>query len=198
MDAGDVNCQDDASGGGNSWVGNTYTDFRDNPGWPTNFQITGLAGAIDWDGMAPGEAAIYGFNNTPGSMLVVSGRPAIGTTLTLGIDNPLGTQTAGATLGIFLFAPLADFNYPNGTPTPGMGMDGGFAETLVNLSTVDFSLSTVGGIWAGAGSPVTLSIPITDDPSVVGLTMYCQGLMFDPVGTITFGLTRGVDLSIGY
>ncbi|MEW6074400.1 MAG: right-handed parallel beta-helix repeat-containing protein [Planctomycetota bacterium] len=198
--ASNVNCRDDAAALGNDWVGNTYTDFRSNAGWPNYFLVTGAAGARDWDALAPAETAIYGAGNPAGSMMVVAGRPAIGTSFTLGVDNPLGTQAPGS-LGLFLFSTLPDANYPNGTPFPGWGMDGGAGQILINLTFVDWSISAVAGIWAGAGSPVPYTLPIPDEPAFVGLRLFAQGVILDlttPPPGIWIGLARAAELMIGY
>jgi hypothetical protein len=182
------------------WLGNTYTDYRTNAGWPSNYLVYGAAGCVDWDGMGPAEATLYGFNNVPGSMLVVSGRPAVGSTFTLGVDNPLGTQTANACLGLFMFAPYATAYYPNGVAVPGLGMDGGSGELLIDVGNIDFAISAMAGLWTGPGSPVTYTLMLPDDPFFVGLTYYCQGVLYDtsPTATIKIGVARAINLSIGY
>ena len=188
---GNINCKDDGAPGGNLWIDNTYTDYRSNANWPSNFLIPGLAGAVDWDAMGIAEATVYGMNNPPGSMRVLAGRPATGTTFIMGVDNPLGTMATNS-ICVFAFSGMADPNFPNGTPVP-WGMDGGGADLLLNPAGLVGAY--IAGLWSGPGSPAPFPLAIPDEPSLVGLPLYVQGAL---AGGGAIGLSRGLQLQLGY
>ena len=144
-------------------------------------------------------ATVYGCGSNPaGSLSVVSGAPAIGTTMTLGVDNPVGTQAEGSVPFLFLaFAP--DTNFPCGTPMSGFGMSGPGAagELLIGLSPP--VLVVTGSPWSGPGIPALIGIAIPNDPALIGIDVFAQGLLFDASSAlgITFGVTEGIRLSVG-
>jgi len=194
------NCRDDASPTGNDWTANTYSDFATNPGWPDHYLVPGLAGALDDGALEPGAIVLYGSVNPPGSLVVLSGRSAIGTSFEIGIDNPLGSQAVGS-LALYLMSCAPDPNYPDGTLLPGHGMDPslGYGELLISLRDLDDSLARW-GIWSGPGSPFRCTVHLPDDPRLVGRTVYTQGAILDTVsqGEPWVGLTTGAELRIGY
>jgi hypothetical protein len=110
--------------GDNAWFGSAVATNGDRDGNGVTDLVVGQWGDDDggtesgavWlvDLAPPLQAAvsIYGCANPPGSLSVLAGEPALGTTVTLGIDNPLGTQNPGA-LPIFALA-LG----PSGWPRP--------------------------------------------------------------------------------
>ncbi|MEM7310997.1 MAG: endonuclease [Planctomycetota bacterium] len=148
-----------------------------------------------------GTTTIYGCGVNPaGSLVVVSGTPTVDTTLTLGVDNPLGTQAPGSLTFIALsFAP--DALFPCGIPVPGLGMAGGGApgELLISFVPPSPFLSVTGVPWFSAGNPSAVPLPFPDNPNLVGFTVYAQGLIWDisPGATAPFGLTDGAALLIG-
>lgn len=141
----------------------------------------------------------YGCGANPdGSLAVLSGKPAIGTTLTLGVDNPRGTQAVGSIPFLYL-ALRADPWYPCGKLLPGFGQGGAGAsgELLLDLSTVFMRMT--GGSWKGAGEPVPFTVEIPSDPSLVGLEFRIQGVMVDMSAAygVRFGLTEALHGRIG-
>ncbi|MEE9126354.1 MAG: endonuclease/exonuclease/phosphatase family protein, partial [Planctomycetota bacterium] len=144
-------------------------------------------------------AIVYGCGSNPaGSLSVVSGAPAIGTTMTLGVDNPVGTQAAGSVPFLFLaFAP--DTNFPCGTPMSGFGMSGPGAagELLIGLSPP--VLVVTGSPWSGPGIPALIGIAVPNDLALIGIDVFAQGLLFDASSAlgVTFGVTEGIRLSVG-
>ena len=138
--------------------------------------------------------------NPVDSLAVVSGAPAAGTTLSLGLDNPLGTQAAGA-LTFLALTIGADPAYPCGSPVPGVGMSGPGAtgELLISTSGPNPFAVLSGEIWGGSGFPAIYSMPIPTDPVLAGVSVFAQGLIWDPaaIGGVELGLTDGLQLLIG-
>lgn len=151
----------------------------------------------------PASASEYGAGANPASSLVVlSGVPAINTSFSLGVDNPLGTQAVGS----FAVLALAGAQDPTfvatgtGTMVPGFGMSapGAPGELLVSLTPPNpIPPVMVGGPWTGAGNPVPFQLTVPNDKTLVGRTFFFQGLIFEPGGAITFGLTRAIATYIG-
>ena len=149
--------------------------------------------------IAPGSTTLYGCGVNPaGSMSVAGGSPAIGDTLELGLDNPLGTQAAGS-LTVLALAVAPDAAFPCGLGVPGLGMAGAGAvgELLVDFSIPGLLLN--GPAWAGPGSPAVFQLPIPCNPLLVGSTVYAQGAIVDPVAAqgVTVGLTDAVEILLG-
>lgn len=140
-----------------------------------------------------------GINPTE-SLSVLSGAPRIGQSLTLGIDNPLGTQAAGALPFLFI-STLPDANYPSGTPIPNFGMGGAGApgELLVSLVTPDPFFVVLGPAWTGPGTPSPITLEVPADAALVGLTDFAQALLLDPSSAfgVKFGLTEALAITIG-
>jgi hypothetical protein len=152
-------------------------------------------GRVGWPFPLPGQT----FNPT-GSLVVLAGRPATGTTLDVGVDNPAGSQPSGSAT-FFLLSAAADLNYPNGTLLPNFGMAGVDApgELLISLVASDLVLGLTGAPWAGPGQPSPFSLAVPDDPSLHGLRLYGQGFMLDPSASfgIKIGLTSAIEFRIG-
>ncbi|MEZ5965135.1 MAG: hypothetical protein R3F56_14975 [Planctomycetota bacterium] len=121
-----------------------------------------------------GVALIYGCINPPQSF-AVDGRPALGTTITFRVDNPLNTQAPGS-LSAFVFATRAQPGFPCGIGIPGFGMqgNGAWGELLVDIGTS--SLTFPGSTWPGA----SFSLPIPVDLLLAGARVYVQGFLIDP------------------
>ena len=135
-------------------------------------------------------------------MQVLGGRPSIGSAVTVGLDNPLGTQAAGAQSYFFLsLAP--DPNFPAGTSVPGFGQGapGAAGELLIAvLSSQLLSPAYQGPPWLGPGQPASITLAVPNDPNLVGQSIYGQGILIDPTagaGGVRFGLTDAVELRIG-
>jgi hypothetical protein len=143
--------------------------------------------------------ALYGCGVNPsGSMSVLAGTPEIGTQVTLGIDNPLGTQAVGS-FPILVLSLQPDPGYPCGTALPGFGMSG-TGELLVSLASgALITPFRVGSPWAGPGVPAPVGVPIPNDPALLGEQVYAQGLLFDPSAAygVRYGLTEAVELRLG-
>ncbi|MEM7306847.1 MAG: hypothetical protein AAF682_09260 [Planctomycetota bacterium] len=142
----------------------------------------------------------YGCDGTAeGSLVALSGIPAVGADLELGVDNPLGTQAAGS-LPLVLVATAPDPAFPCGTPIPGLGLAGGGApaELLISFlppNPVQPALS--GAPWTGTEpAPVTLSIP--PQATLAGVTIYAQGALLDasPGATLPIALTAALALTL--
>ena len=135
--------------------------------------------------------------NPAGSLVVLAGRPALGTELVLGLDNPLGTQAAGS-LGTLVTARRADAHHPCGTLLPGLGMDGGPGEWLLRReATMLVDVRAVGALTAGA--PVSAALAIPAAPILIGHHFFVQGALHDtrPVAPVPWGLTTALELTIG-
>ena len=136
-------------------------------------------------------ALSYGCGTNPaGSLTIVSGEPAIGTTLTFGIDNPLGTQSAGA-LPVLLYS-LTPPVGSCGVPLPGFGMAGGGAGGAL-LVGPNFD-GILGAPWAGSGTPAPVSAPLPNLASLIGVSIYTQGALIGGGGK---GLTDAIELLVG-
>ena len=179
--------------------------FVDDPSTPD----TGLGtaplidmGAFEFGGTMPiAEIVPYGCGvNPPGSLTVVSGLPQIGTTVVLGLDNPLGTQAPGS-LPFLGLATAPDPAFPCGTPIPGFGMSGTGAvgELLLSLTGPNPFQVIAAGPWLGAGLPADASVPIPPDPVYAGLSVFAQGVLLDPspAAPVKIGLTTSLELRIG-
>jgi len=164
----------------------------------------GAAWVLFLDGMpapAPAMAAVYGCPgfNPADSLQVLSGLPSLGSTVTLGLDNPLGTQPAGSVP--FLITRLApDASFPCGTALPGLGMSspGAPGELLVDLISPPLPV-LFGSAWTGPGNPSEVELSIPTETGLVGVTVFAQGVIYDASAAmgIAVGLTRAVELRVG-
>ncbi len=164
---------------------------------------TSATGVISLTYAARPSAAIYGSGINPaGSIDFLGGRVVPGDHFQVAIDNPLGTQAAGASSLLF-FALTPDPNFPSGTSLPGFGMGGAGAtgELLISLLAPDPVAGQFGPPWLGPGSPSVFDVDIPDDLGLIGRPIYIQGLLLDPTvggGSGTrFGLTEGLELFFG-
>ncbi|MBK8097697.1 MAG: hypothetical protein IPK26_11355 [Planctomycetes bacterium] len=114
--------------------------------------------------------------NPTGSLRVLNGEPALGRTLTLGVDNPAGTQAAGA--AAFLVLGLAATSaFPCGVLTPGLGMIGNDGEVLLDRAAG--VTSAFAGFFGGAGLPVPYALVVPSSAALLGLPVFAQGLLLD-------------------
>lgn len=196
--------------GDNAWFGSAVATNGDRDGNGVDDLVVGQWGNDDggtnrgavWlvDLVEPLQAtvAIYGCVNPLGS-LTAAGTPELGTTMSVGVDNPLGTQSAGA-IPFFALANGADPAFPCGTLLPAFGMagPGAFGELLVGLAP-PFPLVplAIGPPWAGPGTPSPISLPVPADASLLGAIFHGQGLLFDPVSAVRFGLTEAARFTLG-
>jgi len=135
--------------------------------------------------------------NNPAGSLVVSGRPAIGTTMTWALTNPLGTQSAGS-VGAFFLA-FATPGFPCGVPVGGLGMAGSGAPADVSIDITIPHISFVSGLWGGVGTFVVQPFTMPFDTSLLGLPLWLQGLLADfaPAAVAPISLSQAAALVVG-
>jgi len=146
-------------------------------------------------------SAIYGCGVNPaGSLVLVSGEPSIGSTVVVGVNNPLGTQQPGS-LSFVALSDTPDAAYPCGSLLPGFGMAGVGAagELLIGLAPPNPLAVVSGAPWSGPGTPAPVPLKIPSSAALLGFTVYAQGLLVDPFAPldVVFGLTDGAELVIG-
>jgi hypothetical protein len=164
--------------------------------------VSGTSLDADHDGV-PDECqaavAPYGCGVNPaGSLVHLAGAPRLGETVVLGVDNPLGTQAPGA-LPFLALTPFAAPGAPCGLPLAGFGMAGpGAVGELLVLPSPGL-VTLVGPPWAGAGSPAPIAVPMPSSPAFLGVTVYAQGLLFDPVAPfgVDVALAASLELKLG-
>ena len=152
-------------------------------------------------GCARAWAVRYGCGVNPReSLRVLAGRPRLGATVLLGLDNPPGTQAPGS-MPYLVLSTAPDPAFPCGTVLSGFGMTGpGFAgELLLHLHPASLQPQYFAGPpWTGPGHPSPVSLPIPSDPVLTGLSVFGQGILVDTSGPrAKFGLTAGVQLVLG-
>ena len=135
--------------------------------------------------------------NPPGSLTALAGTPTIGTTWTLGVDNPLGTQPAGAS-AFLVVAAFPDPAFPCGTRFAGLGMSGPgeIGELLVDVNGPIVVMGPA--FWGGTGNPSPFAIPVPNLAELVGLEGFVQGSIIDYTGTgsVFAGLTEAIAFRI--
>ncbi len=142
----------------------------------------------------------YGCGVNPQKSLVhLGGKVVPGAVVTLGVDNPAGTQAPGA-LPFVALSGQPDQGFPCGTVLPGFGMSaaGAGGELLIWMLGGNPFAIHIGGPWQGAGTPAPVAILIPDLPTLVGSSIYAQGLLFEPVPTagVQFGLAGALELRV--
>lgn len=141
----------------------------------------------------------YGCGANPsGSLIVQEGMPAIGSSFTVGVDNPLDTQAVGS-IPVLLLSLRPHPAFPCGSLLPGFGQGGPGAsgELLIDPRSVAFRAT--GPAWRGAGEPVKFTIPVPAEPALVGTDFYLQGVLVDPTATsgVRLGLTEALHGRVG-
>jgi hypothetical protein len=134
---------------------------------------------------------------SPANSLAAVGRPALGAAMALAADNPLASQTPGAT-AVFLFLGLAAMpGTPCGLPLPGFGMAPGQPGELL-LDTAQPYVGLYAGQWTATG-PVALPYTAPFAAGLLGLDLFAQGLLVDlaPAASVPFALTNGLRLRLG-
>jgi spore coat protein A, manganese oxidase len=137
--------------------------------------------------------------NPAGSLVHVSGTPKVGSGLTLGLDNPLGTQSPGS-IPVLAIAVAPQPAYPCGLLVPGWGMAGpGAAGELLIALGLQLPPLLVGAPWVGPGQPAAIAIAIPNLSTLIGFTAYVQGVLLDPLATagVSIGLTEAAEIHIG-
>jgi sugar lactone lactonase YvrE len=140
---------------------------------------------------------IYGCGINPaGSISVLSGRPTLGSTLVVGIDNPVGSQAAGA-VPFLAFSALPSSGSACGGLIDHYGMIEPFSGELL-LGASPF-LVLAGAPWEGPDRPAPIRVTFPDDANLTGVALHAQGVLFDPTpGAVArFGLTEGLRIELG-
>lgn len=162
----------------------------------TNTRVaTNLITVADGGTLPPGVAALGCGVNPAGSIRILSGSPRVGSSMTFGVDNPLGTQAPGSIPRV-LGSWNAPANRPCGTLVAGQGMaaPGTSGELLIGTPTL---FNRAGLAWAGPGNPAPVVVPIPSNIGLIGRTLYVQGRLVDRVGApIRTGLANGFALTL--
>jgi PKD repeat protein len=130
---------------------------------------------------ALGTALRYGCDaNVRGTLSVIAGEPRIATTITLGVDNPLGTQGANSRAHVWV-SRQPDAAFPCGLLLPGFGMTGAGAsgEILVDRTAGVLLKTTTGGLWTAPGAPARVNVTMPVAIGWIGLPLYVQGYLVD-------------------
>ena len=149
--------------------------------------------------IAPEEVPFGCGLNAPGSLVVLSGQAQLGTTLTVGIDDPRGDVAPGS-IPMLFSSNKPDPNLPCGTPVQLPFMVRTFEILIDTLNGSGFTPPLMGGPWAGPGQPSAIAVAIPLDPSAVGSSFYLQGALFElgGGGSVLTGmmLTEGMELRL--
>ena len=153
---------------------------------------------------ATGPAAVvtpYGCGVNPDdSLTIVAGAPELGSTFTLGLDNPLGTQAIGSRAYISIaIDPAVGFPCGPLLANAGMSAPGAPGEFLLSVTPPNPIYKRLGPAWKGPGQPAKIKLTVPDDPTLVGVTIYVQGALLDivPGAGIPVGLTNALSIQIG-
>lgn len=130
--------------------------------------------------------------NPAGSARWLGGQPRIGQSVTMGFDNPAGTQNAGSLAAMVLGTRTARF--PCGLLQVGFGMRFSYGELLLDPNQQ--TIGILGGTWAGPGNPAPFTLSIPSNPGLVGQCVNAQGLILDPNGAQGLGLADAFELCI--
>ncbi len=147
--------------------------------------------------VTPSAATPFGSGVNPqNSLVTLAGTPSISSTLTLGIDNPTGSQSGPGT-GLVFFATQPDSLFPltgSGTLLSGVGMSGPIGELLISAFAPNPFLTLIAPGWSGAGAPLPVDLNLPNNKNLVGRTLYLQGALF---ADSRFTLTNGLELYLG-
>lgn len=133
----------------------------------------------------PGVPDVNDFNITGGPLLAANTLPVVGANFDLQIQN-VGTNAVASTILISPPIPALDL----GLIFPGSGLDG--CSFYVNPGT-DLVANP---LTAGAA----ISIPLPNDPRLVGLALTAQGIVIDPVASTNsffIIITNSIDIALG-
>jgi hypothetical protein len=147
--------------------------------------------------VTPAAATPYGSGINPANSLVtLAGTPSVPSTLTLGIDNPTGSQAAPGP-GMLFLATQADPLFAltgTGIQLPGFGMSGPSGELLISVAAPNPFMTLIGHGWSGAGNPLPVALTIPNLTNLVGVTLYVQGAL---LADSRITLTNGLELYLG-
>jgi hypothetical protein len=132
--------------------------------------------------------------NPPGSLVVVGGTPSIGTTFTVGVTDPGASMAPGSIPYLAVAAAALPF-FPCGFASGNIGLPapGSAGEILIDPATLILP-ALIGTPWTAA--PVAFPFPIPYVTAVVGVTVYLQGALIDPVSG-RLGVTNGLVVRLG-
>ena len=147
----------------------------------------------------PPAVSSFGCLNPPSSLVELSGAAKVGSTWTVGVDNPIpGGQPPGSLA--FLAGSVAPApGFPCGLALPGFHMDPlqPSGELLVSLTAPDPFLAEGPIPWTGPGAPAPFALPIPPNPALVGFELHLQGLIVDATASNTFGASEGLRVTLG-
>ncbi|MEX1024748.1 MAG: hypothetical protein WD226_06680 [Planctomycetota bacterium] len=158
---------------------------------PTN--VAGLDGPAAIV-LPPRIGTTYGCLNPANSLTALAGLPRLGSTFTLGVDDPTGATAIGSPALLILSRQRLGA-YPCGVILPGLGFGGGAGELLVNMlppDPLDTRVSST--LWTGPGNPVPVDLAVPPLSTLVGRDVFVQGALFDVAGSTgnRFGLTNAM------
>ncbi len=148
-------------------------------------------------GIPPALVTAYGCGVNPAnSLVVVSGAPSLGTTVTFGVDDP-GLSMASGSLPVLAIggAPMPGFPCGLVLGNAGLASVGSNGELLVDLNSLVVPLVS-GPAWTNGGGPVPYPVAIPALPAILTLVAELQGALIDPVSG-RVGLTNGLQVRIG-
>ncbi len=177
-----------------SFFQHKLVEFDANGAWVQTITAGGLnvPRSIAFKRLAEPGIEVYGCGVNPaGSIVVQSGRPVLGTTVSLGLHDPTLTQTPGSTAPWLLGSTRALANYPCGFTLPGLG------EILIELASLHLVLLVPAPTWNGTSSTAAFLIP--DSCDLVGVTLHTQGVLLDssPGATRPIAFTDAARIRIG-
>jgi hypothetical protein len=83
-----------------------------------------------------------------------------------------------------------DPNFPCGTPVPGLG------ELLIDVGPANLVFVTPPAPGFAGAAPLH-SVGVPPDPAFLGLQLFTQGMLIDPIGAAGLVLTNALDLVLG-
>ncbi len=163
----------------------TTTFFLEAPKYDcdTDFSGTGFDPvAANWTkvGSLCGNVLPMGCSTSQDTIPLLAGEPKLGTTLTLGLDDPFGASMPGST-ALLLIANQPDPAFPCGSIIPGFGMQYYFGEVLISAAPPNPLLVLVGNTpWTTPGNPVPVDLPIPANPNLASVELFVQGVLAAP------------------
>ena len=125
------------------------------------------------------------------SLTVVSGQPALGSTLALRSTSPAATIAAGPALGMLFVAPAPAAGFPCGVTLGDLLPEG--SEVLLD----PLSMELLGSQPLTVSPVADWTIPIPEAPELVGQRTYLQAL-HTPVDETSLGFaTNGLEIQLG-
>jgi hypothetical protein len=135
--------------------------------------------------------------NLADSLVLTSGAK-LGANVSVQFDDPTGQLplTPGSSQALWFCSLGPSLQMPCGPLVPGYGLAGSPAELLIDLSLLILTLPAAGP-WVGPGLPVTATQALPNNPGLLGLTVFSQGLWLTPGPSPQVLMTNGIDLLLG-